>query len=514
MARLPFDPERTRQAQQARAEQSPAAPQQAGEGESPLTVSQLTGQVRRALADHFPAKARVVGEVSNFSDRAHWFFSLKDEQATLRCVCFASNARRVGFKLADGMQVVATGRLDFFDQQGHLQLYVDKLEPVGQGALELKLRHLIDELRRQGYFDEARKQPLPAVPQRIAVVTSRSAAALQDLINTTQRRWPGCQLLLYDVRVQGPEAAGEIATAIQRLSRQGGPLGIGGIILTRGGGSIEDLWAFNEREVAEALYHCHLPVVAAIGHETDTTVAELVADARCATPTQAAMTLVPDRASLDHQLGQLSHRLTTLTRRHLERARHRLHLAARHALFRQPGQLVAQGRQRLNQDQRRLNQALPRRLAPARQRLRQQTLRWRQVLPRRVEPARQQVRRLAQQLAAAMPRRLQHERRRMDAAARHLEAVSPHNVLKRGYTYTLDEQGHVIQRLDQAAAGQTITTVLYDGRIQSRVEHPTTDGEGAKTPRQPASELKKFTQRPRRSTRKQSAPEQTSLFDD
>jgi exodeoxyribonuclease VII large subunit len=521
MARLPFDPEKTRAAEQARSQapartdagatgqgDQPAAKsrQAPGQGDqsAPLTVSQLAQQLKTALADHFPGKLRVVGEVSNFSDRAHWFFSLKDENATLRCVCFAPNARKVPFQLADGMQIVATGRLDFYDTGGSVQLYCDKLEPVGQGALELQLRQLIDELRKQGYFDDQRKKPLPGVPRRVAVVTSRSAAALQDVINTARRRWAGCELLLYDVRVQGQAAAPEVARAIRNLSQQGERLGIDGIILTRGGGSIEDLWAFNEREVADALATCPIPTVAAIGHETDTTVAELVADRRCSTPTQAAMTLIPDKQTLVHQVRQLHERLTTVTRRRLDRARHRLHLVARHALFRQPGHLVEQARRRMHEVERRLGQALPRRLQPAQQarqqltslhrrlvralprrleparkQLRDVELRWQQMLPRRLKPARQQVQRLENQLAATMPRRLQHDRRRLDAAIKHLEAVSPHNVLQRGYSYTLDEQGHVIQSAQRVKTGQHITTVLRDGRVLSRVEGDAPGGQTA-----------------------------------
>ncbi|HEX7009730.1 MAG TPA: exodeoxyribonuclease VII large subunit, partial [Phycisphaeraceae bacterium] len=302
MTRRPFNPDLVR----------PPSPPPASPPASrarPMSVSEVAGLIRTALADHAPQKLRVVGEVSNFSHRQHWFFSLKDAQASLRCVCFASTIRRLRCRIEDGMQVVATGRLDFYDAQGHVQLYVDAIEPVGQGPLELQLRRLLEELRQLGYFEESRKKPLPLLPRRVAVVTSRTAAALQDVINTAQRRWPGCRLLLYDVKVQGEEAAPQIADAIDRLSRHGRRLGIDAILLTRGGGSIEDLWAFNDRRVADALYRCTLPVVAAIGHETDLTVAELVADLRCSTPTQAAMRLIPDRQALLQQLHHLTNRI-------------------------------------------------------------------------------------------------------------------------------------------------------------------------------------------------------------
>ena len=391
-----------------------------------MTVGELAGRIKRALVDGLPRKVRVVGEVSNLSDRTHWFFSLKDDGAAMRCVCFASHARRVGFPMRDGMQVVVSGRVDFYDAQGSVQLYVESIEPVGQGALELRLRAMIQELRALGYFDPGHKKPLPTMPTRIAVVTSRSAAALQDVIHTVAQRWAGCRLYLYDVRVQGESAAGEIAEAIGRLSEHGETLGIDAVILTRGGGSIEDLWAFNERPVADAVYRCGLPIVAAIGHETDTTVAELVADVRCATPTQAAMALVPEREALEHQVHQLGQRLTMTVRRQVEHAGQRLSSAARHTLFRNPQRLIDRGTQALDETVRRLR--------------------------------------------GAMPRRLTVETSRLDALARQLGAVNPGNVLDRGYSYTLGPDGKVLRHAADASAGQRITTVLADGRIGSIVQ--------------------------------------------
>ena len=431
MTKLPFNPDSTSSEQTAR--------------DRAITVGELAGQIKRALVDGLPRKVRVVGEVSNLSDRTHWFFSLKDEGAAMRCVCFASNAKRVGFPMRDGMQVVVTGRVDFYDAQGSVQLYVDRIEPVGQGALELKLRQMIEELKGLGYFDLEHKQPLPTMPTRIAVVTSRSAAALQDVINTVNQRWAGCRLYLYDVRVQGDQAAGEIAEAIKRISKHGKKLGIDAVILTRGGGSIEDLWAFNERVVADAVYACGLPIVAAIGHETDTTVAELVADVRCATPTQAAMTLVPEREALHHQVHQLGQRLGLTVRRNLENAGHRLNAAARHALFRNPQRLVDQGRESLDETVRRLR--------------------------------------------AAMPRRLAVDAARVQALTRQLGAVNPNNVLDRGYSYTLGPDGKVLRLAADTKAGDRITTVLADGRVGSVVE--------------PGADTKPDTPKPRR-TRKRS----------
>jgi len=442
MGRLPFhsDPIHPESGVEPTGDVALPTPSPGVRGDPPFTVSAVAAMVRGVLADYLPSKVRVIGEVSNFSGRSHWFFSLKDEQATLSCVCFASSARRVGFPVADGLQVIATGRIDYYDAQGRLQLYVDKLEPVGQGALELRFRALCEELRTAGYFDPARKKPLPAMPRRVAVVTSRSAAALQDVINTAGQRWAGCGLLLYDVPVQGDAAAPRISAALRALSSDGARLGIDAIILTRGGGSIEDLWAFNERAVADAVFECSLPIVAAIGHETDTTIAELVADMRCATPTQAAMTLIPDRQALAHQVDQLSSRLTLLLKRQYALNEQRLAAVMRHPIFSRPARMLELADQRLES--------------------------------------------LVQRLAMGLPRRLERSRDRLEASAKQLESVGPQNVLGRGYSYTLGQDGRVLRSVTQAVQGDVITTVVADGRFRSQIESG--DGGGKPLPVKPA----------------------------
>ncbi|MCC7146366.1 MAG: exodeoxyribonuclease VII large subunit [Phycisphaeraceae bacterium] len=390
-----------------------------------MTVSQAAGLIKRVLVEGIPAAVKIVGQVSNFSDRTHWFFSLKDQGANLRCVCFASAARKMGFKLQDGMEVVASGRIDFFEGQGQVQLYVDRIDPVGEGALEIKFRQLCEELRRLGYFSEERKRALPVFPAAVAVVTSRTGAALQDVVNTARKRCPACRLMLYDVRVQGELAAGEIAAALDVLSAQGEELGIEVILLTRGGGSMEDLWAFNERVVADAVYRCRLPVVAAIGHETDTTIAELVADLRCATPTQAAMRMIPDAAALGQQLTQVERRLRLLVERQIQSGRQRLEVFARQPFFRKPRQLVDPLRQRLGEIQRKL--------------------------------------------AGLVRTRQETAEHKLDYLARHLEAIGPMNVLRRGYSYTLDADGKLLRSAQCAKEGDGLTTVLADGKVASRV---------------------------------------------
>lgn len=435
-----------------------------------LTVSELSGLIKSVLVEGIPGKVRVVGEVSNFSERSHWFFSLKDATASLRCVCFASSARRVAVRMADGLQVVATGRIDYYDAQGSLQLYVDSIEPVGEGALELQLRRLIEELRGLGYFDTQRKKPLPPFPMRVAVVTSRSGAALQDVIDTASRRWPGCRLFLHDVRVQGADAAPEIAEAINTLSKQGESLGIDAIILTRGGGSIEDLWAFNERVVADAIFRCRLPIVAAIGHETDTTIAELVADLRCATPTQAAMSLIPDRRAIAQQIDQVTQRLTLVLRRRGREGEQRLRSALRHPALRTPERLVTEPARRVATLSRRLVDALTRRGKTDEARL--SSLLKHPVFRRAervVAPARLEITQLEHRLHQSLTPHLTVATQRVDSLARQLRAVGPAQVLERGYTVTLGPDGKAIRSATQARAGDALTTLLADGKVASVV---------------------------------------------
>lgn len=401
----------------------PDNPPGATDSAAPWTVARLAGAVQSALQEGLPTRIRVVGEISNLSARNHWFFSLKDAEASIRAVMFASAARRVGFEARNGLSVVATGRIDYYGAQGSVQLYVDALEAVGEGELEAAFRRLATELRAEGLFAPERKRPLPACPRAIAVVTSRSAAALQDVRDTARRRWPGCRLVLVDVRVQGPAAAPGIVSALRSLSRNGPGLGLDAVLLTRGGGSIEDLWAFNEPEVVRAVAECSLPTVAAIGHETDTTLAELAADARCATPTQATMVLVPDAAQLAEQAAHLERRLSLAVQRHLEVAASRVRAAARHPLFSEPARLVADARGRVATAEQRLGLAVPRRLAAAADRL--------------------------------------------AAAERTLVAIGPQRVLARGYTLTTDAEGRLLRNVAEAGRAAALVTRFADGELRS-----------------------------------------------
>lgn len=413
-----------------------------------LTVSQAAAMIDGAIRTGVPGAIRIVGEVSNFTDRTHWYFAVKDAECVLSCIMFGARARAAGFTPAAGQQVVITARAEFYKPQGRVTLNVERIEPVGVGALELQLKRLIEDVRALGWLDPERKRPLPRFPRRIAVVTSKTGAALQDVINTALRRCPAVELCFIDTLVQGAGAAPLVAAAINWVSDAATRLGIEAVIVTRGGGSMEDLWAFNERVVAEAIVKCAVPVVAAIGHETDTTVAELVADERCATPTQAAMRLTPDRASLLEQVemvtGRLSGAAAGLAR---ERRRHGREVA-RH--------LLMQMRERVSTAARRIG-ALGTRLE-------------------RVKPAAVYERRRARldaaalRLSAAVLGLARRERERLTGFDRQLNLVGPQAVLARGYSVTIKADGGVVREPTDVRAGDELITRLAEGSVKSVVK--------------------------------------------
>jgi len=456
--RTAFDPSKMH-AERAPADKPPAP--------EPLTVSQVSGRIDAALKQGLPARVLVRGEITNFTDRTHWYFALKDDSAVLSCVMFAGAVRKTGFTPENGMEVVATGSVGYFEKWGKTQLYCEALEPVGAGALELRFRKLVEEIRAKGWFDAARKRPIPRTPRRIAVVTSKTGAALQDVLDTLNRRAPFVEVLTVDVRVQGERAAPEIARALARLSRGAERLGIDTIILTRGGGSMEDLWAFNEPAVAEAIVRSAVPVVAAIGHETDTTIAELVADLRAATPTQAAVRAAPDADALAEMLGATARRLRAALDRRTDRERGRLeragsalasattaglhrrsdalHRYAARLSRRHPSAVYAARRVTLDD----LAQRLTRTLARA--------TRSRDVAP------------LAEDLKRAANERVRAESSHVAELERLLQTTGPVATLRRGYSVTTTVEGEILRSAADAKAGAEILTRLADGSVRSTV---------------------------------------------
>ncbi len=464
--------------------------------DAPIPVSRLAGMIERTLKDGLPPRLRIIGEISGFRDRTHWYFDLKDEQAVINCVMFSSAVRRCRFRPEPGQEVVISGRVEFYGKQGRTQIYAEQMEPVGAGALDLAFKQLFEELKRLGWFEPERKKPLPAFPRRVAVVTSRTGAALQDVLDTFKRRCPAIGVLVADVRVQGDGAAGEVASMLHALNRAAPRLGLDAIIVTRGGGSKEDLWAFNERPVAEAILRSVVPVVCAIGHETDTSIAELVADERCATPTQAAMRLSPETDKLLEQLDMLERRMHHACQRRVRLDTERLRAAARHPIFARPRSLLERQSERLDRATDTARRAVRADLSARAARLDRLSARLQQN-----RPTAQHARRVArleasdQRLAAAINRRLRaHDlqairdrlaraaaqrvalvKNRLAHADRTLNAVGPQAVLRRGFTVTVGADGRAIRSVKSVQPGETIETVVADGRIRSRVDG---DGDG------------------------------------
>lgn len=487
--------------QNATRSEGPSAP-------APLTVSQLAALIDRAVREHTPTGLKVVGEIGQFRERAHWYFDLKDSGAVISCVMWNSAARKLGFAPRTGQQVLATGRAEFYPPQGRTQFMVDKLEPVGAGALDLALRQLVEEARALGWLDESRKRPLPLYPRKVAVITSATGAALQDVLDTLRRRCPSLQVALVDVRVQGETAASEVARAVRVLSDDHELLAIDVVLITRGGGSMEDLWAFNDRVLAEAIVASRVPVVAAIGHETDTTLAELVADVRAATPTQAAMRIAPDADDLRRQLHSLGQRARSVIQRHVRAEYERLRSAERHARLALRDSLRS-SEQRIARANIRLERARPAAIYAQREaRLASAADRLARAARSRLDG--EDLDTAARRLAASVGRSLLDLRTAVEAAARNLDLVGPPSVIKRGYSVTLGPDGALLRSVTGAAPGQSITTRLADGSLHSTVsahaDQPAIDHPVTPAGRSP------IVRSSRRAPSRETPPDQPSLF--
>ncbi len=397
-----------------------------------LTVGELTRGVKVLLESAY-SPVWVEGEVSNLArpGSGHVYLTLKDDSAPLAAVIYRGVALRMRFDLRDGMKVVARGRLTVYEPRGQYQLQVEEVQPKGVGPLELAFRQLKEKLSLLGYFDPARKRPLPRFPRRIALVTSPTGSAVRDVLEILSRRWPAAEVWVHPVRVQGEGAAGEIAVALDRLSRIGAddaPAArrIDVVIVGRGGGSLEDLWPFNEEVVARAIYQSRIPVVSGVGHEDDLTIADLVADFRALTPSEAAERVVPDRAELFGQFRDAEARLRTLLLRRVQTACDRLDDLVARRCFRSPLERLRELEQRLDDWNDRLGRAARQRLARARDGL--------------------------------------------EAVAGRLESLSPLKVLARGYSLTRKEDGTLVRACDDVRPGDRVWTRLGRGQLVSRVE--------------------------------------------
>ncbi|MEH6564136.1 MAG: exodeoxyribonuclease VII large subunit [Halopseudomonas sp.] len=431
-----------------------------------LSVSQLNARARQLLEDVFP-RIWVEGELSNLArpSSGHLYFSLKDDKAQIRCACFRQHAARLKLAMKDGLQVRARGRVSLYEGRGDYQLIVDSIEPAGDGALRQAFEALKAKLLAEGLFEQGLKRPLPAHPRRIGVITSPSGAAVRDIISVFQRRAPFIELVIVPSAVQGREAAPQLVRALELADRGG----FDALIISRGGGSLEDLWPFNEEMVARAVAGCKTPIISAVGHETDVSISDFVADVRAPTPSAAAELLSPDAQALLRQVEQLERRLVQRVRERLARAG--LQLAHLRQRLRHPGERLAQQAQRLDELEIRMRRSLQQRLTQQQQTLAHLRTRLQTQHPgRRLAQSREQLQQLDQRLPRAMQQVLRLQRSRLEQAGQTLHLVSPLATLGRGYSILLDEQGKAVRSAKETSPGQQLKARLHDGDVSLRVE--------------------------------------------
>lgn len=474
-----------------------------------LSVTQLVRMVRETLELHLD-EYWVVGEVSNarVAPSNHLYFTLKDARSSISAVMFNSAYRRLRFRVNDGIEVIVRGRINLYEARGNLQFYAEEMEPRGLGALQLAYEQLKDRLGREGLFDPSHKRPLPTLPRTVGVVTALGGAALRDMLRILLDRYPNLRVIIRPALVQGAGAAGEIAAAIDDLNLDGRAEVI---IAGRGGGSLEDLWAFNEEVVARAIYRSQIPVVSAVGHEIDYTIADFVADARAPTPTAAAQMVVPVKAELRQRLDEIASAMAGAM--HSAMALHRRQLAHLEVRLRDPRGLIRQARQRLDETAEQLGRAIYSRVADGRGRVRELvaslrspaalareqrlvlsrlTLRLGQTITARTNPIRlalerhagrlaeaklraqvaarrARVERLRERLAASITAAAERKRSQLSASAQRLDAVSPLRVLERGYAVAVNlRDGRAVVDAQAVEVGDDLAIRLYRGRLRAR----------------------------------------------
>jgi len=434
-----------------------------------LTVGELTRAIKELLFGAFPGQW-VKGEISGFRPHTsgHLYFKLKDASAQLDCAMFKMNAMRLSFTPRDGLEVEAYGEISVYEPRGNYQLVIKQMRVAGIGALLAQLEELKQRLAAEGLFDPARKKPLPRYPRTVGVVTSPVGAAVRDIVKVLRARWPGIRVVLAPVKVQGEGAAAEVAAAIRRFDRWGGA---DVLIVGRGGGSIEDLWAFNEEPVVRAIAAARTPIISAVGHEVDTTLADLAADVRAATPSHAAEIAVRDVAAVRRQVAEAMRRVDARVRGQLERQRHGLEALLKRHGFRRIHDLFEFWQQRMDELRERLETRLRGRLHAARDRLSQLLAAYglREALPRQIAEARATLEPAPKRLTDLVVARVLDRRRQVISLEQRLLGLSPKEVLKRGYALVKGSDGTFVRSAEALAVGDGVTLEFARGEADATV---------------------------------------------
>ncbi|MEB5749516.1 exodeoxyribonuclease VII large subunit [Leclercia adecarboxylata] len=433
------------------------------------TVSRLNQTVRLLLEQEI-GQVWISGEISNFTQPAsgHWYFTLKDNTAQVRCAMFRNSNRRVTFRPQHGQQVLVRASITLYEPRGDYQIIVESMQPAGEGLLQQKYEQLKAALSAEGLFDQQYKQPLPSPAHCVGVITSKTGAALHDILHVLKRRDPSLPVVIYPTAVQGDDAPGQIVRAIALANaRQECDV----LIVGRGGGSLEDLWSFNDERVARAIFASRIPVVSAVGHETDVTIADFVADLRAPTPSAAAEMVSRNQLELLRQLQNGQQRLEMAMDYFLAN-RTRRFTQLHHRLQQQHPQLrLARQQTVLERLRQRMNVAVDSQLKRAVQRQQRVTQRLNQHNPQpRIYRAQTRIQQLEYRLAENLRARLSSTRERFGNAVTHLEAVSPLSTLARGYSVTTATDGKVLKQTKQVKAGDVLTTRLSDGWVESEVK--------------------------------------------
>ena len=431
-----------------------------------LTVSELNHQARHLLESSF-MQVWVEGELSGFSrpSSGHWYFSLKDQKCQIRCAMFRGANQRIRTLPREGDQIRIRGKVTLYENRGDFQIIVEHLEPAGLGALQQAFEALKARLQSEGLFDPARKKPIPATPRHIGVITSPTGAAIHDILTVLKRRCPAIPITLYPTAVQGQAATADIVQAIDRAQRHGLA---DVLIIGRGGGSLEDLWCFNEEAVARAIAACPIPTVSAVGHEVDVTIADFVADLRAPTPSAAAEKISPDQQDWLRRLTEQQGRLGQSARRLLQRLDNQLgHLSAR---LRDPRRELLEKAQRMDELELRLNKAIRNRLDQQKQQTDYLLQRMSAQSPRRtLKTASEQTQQLEERLTLAARHLLRQKDERLQHIAQTLHVVSPLTTLGRGYAIVRDDQGRIVRKAGDLETGDQITARLGRGSVSAQV---------------------------------------------